>query len=59
MGVTLLDEPQLLEINLVRSNGSPALTEQYVVDMLPQPGFFSVQEHFVVSGRQVLRVMLQ
>ena len=26
VGVTLSDEPQLLEVNLVRSNGSPALT---------------------------------
>ena len=25
-GATLSDEPQLLEVNLVRSNGSPALT---------------------------------
>ena len=24
------------------------------MDMLPQPGLFSVQEHFVTSGRQVL-----
>ena len=26
VGVALSDEPQLLEVNLVRSNGSPALT---------------------------------
>ena len=26
VGITLSDEPQLLEVNLVRSNGSPALT---------------------------------
>ena len=37
----------------MRSNESPALTGQYRVDMLPQPGFISVQEH-VASGRQVL-----
>ena len=54
MDVTLSGEPQLLEVNLVRSNDSPALTGQYLVDMLPQPGLFSVQEHFVTSGRQVL-----
>ena len=53
-GVTLSDEPQLLEINLVRSNGSPALTVHYLVDMLPQPGILSMQEHFVASGRQFL-----
>ena len=56
VGVTLSDEPQLLEVNLVRSNGLPALTGHlhYLVDMLPQPGILSMQEHFVASGRQVL-----
>ena len=59
VGVTLSDEPQLLEVNLVGSNGSPALTGHYLVDMLlvdmlPQPDIFSMQEHFVASGRQVL-----
>ena len=44
VGVTLSDEPQLLEVNLVRSNGSPALTWQYLVDMMPQPGILSTQE---------------
>ena len=38
----------------MRSNGSPALTGQYLVDMLPQPGILSMQENFVASGRQVL-----
>ena len=50
VGVTLSDEPQLLEVNLVRSNGSPALTGQYLMGMLPQSGLLSVQEHFVASG---------
>ena len=54
VGVTLSDEPQLLEVNLVRSNGLPAQTREYLVDMLPQPGILSMQEHFVASGRQVL-----
>ena len=54
VGVTLSDEPQLLEINLVRSNGSLALTGHYLVDMLPQPGILSMKEHFVPSRRQVL-----
>ena len=53
VGVTLSDEPQLLEVNLVRSNGSPALTGHYLVDMLPQPSILSMQEHFVASGRQL------
>ena len=54
VGVTLSDEPQLLEVNLVRSNGSPALTGHYLVDMLPQSSFLSTQTHFVASGRQLL-----
>ena len=54
VGVTLSDEPQLLEVDLVRSNGSPALTGHYLVDILPQPGILSMQENFVASGRQVL-----
>ena len=54
VGVTLSDEPQLLEVNVVSSNGSPALTGQHLDDMLPQPGILSMQEHFVASGRQVL-----
>ena len=54
VGVTLSNEPQLLEVNLVRNNGSPALTGPYLVDMLSQPGILSVPEHFVASGRQVL-----
>ena len=54
IGVTLSDELQLLGVNLGRSNGSPALTGQYLVGMLPQPGLLSVQEHFAASWRQVL-----
>ena len=54
VGITLSDEPQLLEVNLVRSKGSPALTGHYLVDMLPQSSFLSTQEHFVASGRQLL-----
>ena len=54
VGVTLSDEPQLLEVKLVRSNGSPALTGNYLVDMLPQTSILSMQEHFVASGRKAL-----
>ena len=53
VGVTLSDEPQQLEVNLVSSIGSPALTGHYLDDILPQPDIFSMQEHFVASGRQV------
>ena len=38
----------------MRSNGYPALTGHYLVDMLPQPGILSMKEHFVALGRQVL-----
>ena len=54
VGVTLSDEPQLLAVNLVRSNESQALTGHYVVDMLPQSEMPSEEEHFVASGRQVI-----
>ena len=54
VGVTLSDEPQLLEVSLVSSNGLPALTGHYLVDMLPQPGILSMQEHVVVSEPQIL-----
>ena len=53
-GVTQSDDPQLLAVNLVRSDGSPALTGHYLVDMMPQPDLPSVEEYFVASGRQVL-----
>ena len=53
-GVTLSDDPQLLATNLVRSDGSPALTGQYLVDRMPQPNLPSVEEQFVTSGRQVV-----
>ena len=42
VGVTLSDEPQLLEVNLVRSNGSPALAGHYLVDVLPRPRILSM-----------------
>lgn len=52
--VTLSDEPQLLAINFIDSNGSPTLAGNHLVDMLPQSGLPSVEEHFVPFGRQVL-----
>ena len=53
VGVTLSDEPKLLAVNVVRSNGSQALTGHHLVDMLPQSDLPSEEEHFV-AGRQVL-----
>ena len=51
---TLSDEPHLLAVNLVRSNGLEALTGHclkaltghYVVEMLPQPDLLLAEEHF-------------
>lgn len=37
VGVTLSEDPQLLAVNLVRSYGSLALTEHFLVDVLPHP----------------------
>ena len=54
VGVTFSDEPPLVEVNVVRSDGSPAPIGRYLVDMLPQPGILSMQEYFVASGWQVL-----
>ena len=54
VGVAVSDEPQLLAVNLIRSNGSQALTGHHLVDMLPQSGLPSVEGYFVASGRQVL-----
>ena len=51
VGVALSDEPKILVVNLVPSNGSQALTGHYLVDMLPQSNLPSGEEHFVVSGR--------
>ena len=48
-GITLSDDPQLLAVNLVHSDGSPALIGPYLVDMMPQPDLPSVEEHFVAS----------
>ena len=47
-------EPQLLVVNLLRSNGSPALTGYYFVDILSQPDFRSGQKHSVTPARQLL-----
>ena len=55
-GVTLSDEPQLLAVNLVRSNGLPALTGHYLAEMLPQPDLLFAEEYFAASGRQVLPI---
>ena len=54
--VTLSDEPQLLPVNLVLSNTLAALTDHYLVEMLPQPDLLLAEEHFAASARQVLLI---
>ena len=52
--IRLLPEHQLVQVELVRSDGSPALVGDYLVDMLPQTAMFSSEEHFVSNGKQCL-----
>ena len=51
-GVSLNDSPQLIPVNLVRLDGSPALTGHYMVDLLPVHDHSNPSERFVSSGRQ-------
>ena len=53
-GVTLTDSPQLIPVNLVRLDGSPALTGHYMVDLLPAHADSVPSERFVSSGRQLI-----
>ena len=53
-GVTLTDSPQLIPVNLVRLDGSPALTGHYMVDFLPDYADSVPSERFVSSGRQLI-----
>ena len=52
LGVSLTDSPQLIPVNLVRLDGSPALTGHYTVNLLPVHIDSNSSEHFVSSGRQ-------
>jgi hypothetical protein len=53
-GVTLTDSPQLIPVNLVRLDGSPALTGHYMVDLFPVDADSAPSERFVSSGRQLI-----
>ena len=53
-GVALTDSPQLIPVNLVRLDGSPALTGHYMVDLLPAHADSVPSERFVSSGRQLI-----
>ena len=52
--VSLTDSPQLIPVNLVRRDGSPALTCHYMVDLPPVPDSSDSSERFVSSGRQLI-----
>ena len=54
LGVSLTDFPQLIPVNLVRLDGSPALTGHYMVDLLPVNDDSYPLERFVSSGRQLI-----
>ena len=54
LGVSLTDSPKLIPVNLVRLDGSPALTGHYMVDLLPAHDDSNPSERFVSSGRQFI-----
>ena len=54
LGVSLTESPQLIPVNLVRLDGSPALTGHYMVDILPVNADSNPLERFVSSGRQLM-----
>ena len=54
LGVSLTDSPQLIPVNLVRLDGSPALTGHYMDDLLPAHDNSDPSERFVSSGRQLI-----
>ena len=51
---SLTDSPQLIPVNLVRRDGSSALTGHYMVDLPPAPDSSDPSERFVSSGRQLI-----
>ena len=51
-GVSLTDSPQLIPVNLVRLDGSPALTGHYMVDLLPVHDDSNPSKRFVSSVGQ-------
>ena len=54
LGVSLTDSPQLIPVNLIRLDGTPALTGHYIVDLLPAHDDSTPPERFVSSGRQLI-----
>ena len=54
LGVSLTKSPQLIPVNLVRLDGSPALTGHYIIDIIPVNADSNPLERFVSSGRQLI-----
>ena len=52
-GASLTDSPQLIPVNLVRLDGSSALTGHYMVDLLHAHEDSNPSERFVSTGRQL------
>ena len=52
-GITLSRE-RLVNVNLARSNGAPALVGGYLVDVLHAAGDFSTEAHIGENGRQLI-----
>ena len=52
LGVSLADSPQVIPVNLVRLDGSLALTGHYMVNLLPVHDDSNPSEGFVSSGRR-------
>ena len=55
--MSLTDSPQLIPVNIVRLDGSPALTGHYMVNLLPVHDDSNPSEYFVSSGRQSTPLM--
>ena len=53
-GMYLNSSPQLVPVNLIHLNGSPALTGHYMVDIVTTHDAPNPSEHFVAPGRQTI-----
>lgn len=51
-GISLSSTPSLVPVNFLRLSGVPALTGQYLVDMLPRHSLSSETEIFFANGYQ-------
>ena len=52
--MSLTSSPQLVPVNLIRLNGSPALTGHYMLDIITTDDDQYRSEHFVASGQQTI-----